>query len=362
MPLPNKIRFALPILVSFFLFSCKKGEIKPYAEPYPLEEPRHFPKMVIPLDNPLTVQGVELGRRLFYEKRLSANNSLSCGGCHFPQHSFSDPNRYSKGVDGIEGNRNSMALVNLGYQKFFFWDGRAKTLEEQILEPVPNPIEMHQSWKNSIIKLKEDASYRKAFYAAFGSDQFDEYTAAKAMAQFLRTLISGFSKYDVLYKQINGFPLNSREQTLYNQITLEEKAGYDLFLSLNGGDCVHCHSGPLMQVNIFANNGLDANFVDKGRGGVTGLAQDMGMFKVPSLRNIAQTAPYMHDGRFQTLEEVIEHYSSGVVMSPTISPTMEFASQGGVQLDAFEKDLIKKFLLTLTDEEFLKNPKFAPPN
>ena len=352
---------ALLVFVAF-LFSCNKGEIKPYAEPYVLEEPSHFPKMDIPMDNLLTVQGVELGRRLFYEKRLSGDNSLACAGCHFPQYGFSDPNRYSKGIDGIEGDRNSMALVNLGYQKFFFWDGRAKSLEEQILEPVPNPIEMHQSWKNSLIKLRDDERYRKEFHAAFGSDQIDEYLVAKAIAQFLRTLVSGFSKYDVLYKSVNGLSLSLKEQALYNTVTNEEKAGYDLFLSLNGGDCIHCHSGPLMQLNIFANNGLDATFTDLGRGKVTGKPQDMGHFKVPTLRNIAQTAPYMHDGRFQNLDEVIEHYSSGIVMSPTISPKIEFASQGGVQLGAFEKNLIKKFLLTLTDEEFLKNPKFAPPN
>lgn len=349
------------IVVLFAFYSCKKGEVKPYARPYKLEEPTHFPKMEIPLDNPLTIEGVELGRRLFYEKRLSGDNSLSCGGCHFAAFGFSDPNRYSKGIDGTEGNRNSMALVNLGYQKFFFWDGRAKSIEEQILEPVPNPVEMHQSWKNAILKLNADKRYRKEFYTAFGTDQIDEYTVAKAIAQFLRTLISGESKYDILYKQTNGFTLSSSEQLIYAQISNEEKAGYDLFLSLNGGDCVHCHTGPLMQVNIFANNGLDATFTDQGRGAVTGKAQDMGMFKVPSLRNIELTAPYMHDGRFQTLDEVIEHYSSGIVMSPTISPTMEFANQGGVQLDAFEKGLIKKFLLTLTDEKFFKNPKFAPP-
>lgn len=353
--------FGFLLLVLLFT-SCKKGDVKPYAQPYNLEEPSHFPKMEIPADNPLTVQGVELGRRLFYEKRLSGDNSLSCGGCHFPQNSFSDPNRYSKGIDGTEGNRNSMALVNLGYQKFFFWDGRAKTLEEQILEPVPNPIEMHQSWKNATLKIAADPSYRKQFHAAFGTDEIDEYAITKAIAQFLRTMVSGKSKYDVLYKQSNGYTLSTEEQSMYSSITNEEKAGYDLFLSLNGGDCVHCHTGPLMQLNIFANNGLDASFTDLGKGGVTGLPQDMGHFKVPTLRNIAQTAPYMHDGRFQTLEEVIEHYSSGIQMSPTISPAIEFASQGGVQLDAQEKELIRKFLLTLTDEEFLKNPKFAPPN
>jgi cytochrome c peroxidase len=350
------------LLFTLVLVSCKKGEIQPYAKPYELDEPSHFPKMAIPLDNLLTEQGVELGRRLFYDKRLSGDNSMSCAACHSPQSSFSDGNQFSIGIDGLAGTRQSMALVNLGYQKFFFWDGRAKSLEEQILEPVPNPIEMHQSWKDAINKLKTDDSYRKEFHAAFGADDMDEYQVVKAIAQFLRTMISGSSKYDVIYKNSNGLNLSPKEQVLFSTVTNEEKAGYDLFLSLNGGDCVHCHSGPLMQLNIFANNGLDATFSDKGKGGVTGKPQDMGMFKVPTLRNIAQSAPYMHDGRFQTLDEVIEHYSSGIVMSPTISPSIEFASQGGVQLDAFEKGLIKKFLLTLTDEEFLENPKFAPPN
>ncbi len=356
------MRILLFVFLGLALISCKKGEIKPFAQPYNLEEPSHFPKMEIPANNPMTVQGVELGRRLFYDKRLSGDNSMSCGGCHFAEHGFADPSRYSTGIDGIEGERNSMALVNLGYQKFFFWDGRAKTLEEQILDPVPNPIEMHQSWKNATLKILADETYRKQFHAAFGTDQIDEYAITKAIAQFLRTMISGNSKYDALYKKTNGFTLTPEDQTVYNSITNEEKAGYDLFLSLNGGDCIHCHSGPLMQLNIFANNGLDAAFTDLGKGAVTGLPQDMGHFKVPSLRNIAQTAPYMHDGRFQSLEEVIEHYSSGIQISPTISPTIEFAAQGGVQLDAQEKDLIRQFLLTLTDEEFLKNPKFAPPN
>ena len=354
----------LIFLISFFLLftSCKKGEISPVNQPYVLEAPSHFPEMIIPSDNPLTVMGVELGRRLFYEKRLSGDNTLSCAGCHAPNDSFSDKNQYSKGIDGQLGKRNSMALINLGYQKFFFWDGRAKTLEEQILFPVQDPIEMHQSWKNAVIKLKADAGYRNQFFAAFGTDQIDSTLVAKGIAQFLRTMVSGFSKYDVMYKHKYNIPLTAKEQGLLAQVTNEEWAGYDLFNSLNGGDCFHCHNGPLMQVNIFANNGLDATFADLGRGKITNNPAEMGHFKVPTLRNIARTSPYMHDGRFQTLDQVIEHYSSGIVHSATISPLIEFASQGGVQLDAFEKGLIKKFLLTLTDEEFINNPKFAPPN
>jgi cytochrome c peroxidase len=350
-------------IFSFFLVvSCKKGEISTVNTPYVLDEPSHFPKMVIPVDNPLTVAGVQLGRRLFYEKRLSANNTLSCAGCHSPKESFSDKNQFSRGIDGQVGKRNSMALINLGYQKFFFWDGRSKTLEEQILQPVQDPIEMHQSWTNAVIKIKADANYRKDFYTAFGTDQVDSVLVTKAIAQFLRTMISGFSKYDVMYKQANNLSLNAKEQILSTKITNEEWAGYDLFKSLNGGDCFHCHNGPLMHVELFSNNGLDQSFTDLGRGEVTKNPSDNGKFKVPSLRNIAFTAPYMHDGRFQTLEEVIEHYSSGIKISSTISPLIEFANQGGVQLDAFEKGLIKKFLLTLSDEEFINNPKFAPPN
>lgn len=354
-----KIAFLFVLILTFV--SCKKGTIEPINTPYNLEQPSHFPKMVIPDDNPLTVAGVDLGRRLFYEKRLSGDNSLSCGGCHSPKESFSDPNKFSRGIDGKLGRRNSMALINLGYQKFFFWDGRSKSLEEQILQPVQDPVEMHQSWTNTVIKIKADANYRKAFYVAFGTDQVDSTLVSKALAQFLRTMVSGFSKYDVMYKQANNLSLTAKEQGLSAKITNEDWAGYDLFKSLNGGDCFHCHNGPLMHLELFSNNGLDNTFLDLGRGEVTKSPSDYGKFKVPSLRNVALTGPYMHDGRFQTLDEVIEHYSSGIKISSTISPLIEFANQGGVQLDAFEKGLIKKFLLTLTDEEFINNPKFAPP-
>lgn len=344
------------------LFSCNKGIVTPLQTPYLLEEPSHFPKMVVPLDNPLTVAGVELGRRLFYEKRLSGDNTLACAGCHAANESFADKNMFSKGIKGELGRRNSMALINLGYQKFFFWDGRAKTLEEQILQPVQDPIEMHQSWTKAVVKIKADGNYRKSFYSAFGTDQIDSTLISKAIAQFLRTMVSGYSKYDVMYKEANNLLLTAKEQVLATKITNEEWAGYDLFKSLNGGDCLHCHNGPLMHLELFSNNGLDLTFKDKGRGEVTNNPSDYGKFKVPTLRNIARTGPYMHDGRFQTLEEVIEHYSSGINISSTISPLIEFANQGGVQLDAFEKHLIKTFLLTLTDEEFINNPKFAPPN
>jgi cytochrome c peroxidase len=350
-------------LLIVLVFSCRKDRVGYKATPYVLDIPSHFPDMIIPTDNPMTVEGVDLGRYLFYEKKLSGDNSMSCASCHMPENSFSDPNQYSTGIDGIQGTRQSMALVNMGWENFFFWDGRETTLEKQILDPVINPIEMHEIWKNAVAKLNQDMNYRNRFFRAFGEGGIDSVKAAKAIAQFIRTMISGQSKYDVMYKYENGMSLSATEQSIFQTIDPEEWAGYDLFKSLNGADCFHCHNGPLMRVKKFSNNGLLPNFLnDLGRAAVTNNPEDNYKFKVPTLRNIALTAPYMHDGRFSTLDEVIEHYSSGIHMSPTIDPLIEFGSQGGVQLDVQEKYLLKKFLLTLTDENFVNNPKFKDPH
>lgn len=350
-------------LLIVLVFSCRKDRVGYKATPYVLDIPSHFPDMIIPTDNPMTVEGVDLGRYLFYEKKLSGDNSMSCASCHMPENSFSDPNQYSTGIDGIQGTRQSMALVNMGWENFFFWDGRETTLEKQILDPVINPIEMHETWKNAVAKLNQDINYRNRFFRAFGEGGIDSVKAAKAIAQFIRTMISGQSKYDVMYKYENGMSLSATEQSIFQTIDPEEWAGYDLFKSLNGADCFHCHNGPLMRVKKFSNNGLLPNFLnDLGRAAVTNNPEDNYKFKVPTLRNIALTAPYMHDGRFSTLDEVIEHYSSGIHMSPTIDPLIEFGSQGGVQLDVQEKYLLKKFLLTLTDENFINNPKFKDPH
>lgn len=350
-------------LLIVLIFSCRKDRVGYKSTPYVLDIPSHFPDMIIPADNPMTVEGVELGRYLFYEKKLSGDNSMSCASCHMPDNSFSDPSQFSTGIDGIQGTRQSMALVNMGWENFFFWDGRVTTLEKQIIDPVINPIEMHETWKNAIAKLDKDVNYRNRFFRAFGEGGIDSIKASKAIAQFIRTMISGQSKYDVMYKYENGMTLNATEQTIFQTIDSEEWAGYDLFKSLNGADCFHCHNGPLMRVKKFSNNGLLPNSInDLGRAAVTNNPEDNYKFKVPTLRNIALTAPYMHDGRFSTLDEVIEHYSSGIHMSPTIDPLIEFGSQGGVQLDAQEKYLLKKFLLTLTDESFINNPKFKDPH
>lgn len=349
-------------LVVLVVFGCKK-EPKIYEPtPYSLDVPSHFPNMPIPADNPMTVEGVYLGRKLFYEKRLSLDNSISCASCHSPQKGFSDDRKFSIGVNGTVGRRQSMALVNLGWQQFFFWDGRAKTLEQQILEPVPDPVEMHLQWKEAQKRLENDLEYKRLFIKAFGTQVIDSSYISKAIAQFLRTMISANSKYDVMYKYANNMPLTSSEYQVYQTVSIEEWAGYDLFQSLNGADCFHCHNGALMQVQRYSNNGLDATFTDLGRGAITGNPSDNGTFKIPTLRNIEYTAPYMHDGRFNTLDEVINHYSHHIQNSPTIDPMIEFAFQGGVQLNAHEKSLVKAFLLTMSDPSFFSNPAFSDPN
>ena len=345
------------IMLAFCLLSCNKDKIEYTPAPYIIDIPLHFPDMEIPLDNPMTAEGIELGRYLFYEKKLSGNNSMNCAGCHKIENAFAENTQYSVGIDGLTGTRNSMPLFNMGWEEFFTWDGSKNTLEEQILEPVPNPIEMHQDWKSATDKLSGDVIYRNRFFRAFGEEGIDSMKVAKAIAQFLRTIISSSSKYDVMYKFEYGISLTTAETQLLQSIEPEQWAGYDLFKSLNGADCFHCHNGPLMRVKKFSNNGLDEFFSDLGREIVTGSADDKGKFKVPTLRNIELTAPYMHDGRFNTLDEVIEHYSSGIHVSSTIDPLIEFANQGGVQLDAQEKFLLKKFLLTLTDTVFINNPK-----
>jgi cytochrome c peroxidase len=352
------------ITLIIVVYGCRKDKlfVQETMTPYELDIPSHFPQMPIPADNPMTVQGVALGRKLFYEVRLSLDNTISCGSCHQADNGFSDPEQFSTGVNGTVGNRQSMAMVNLGWQTSFFWDGRAGTLEEQILEPVPNPIEMHLEWPEAVSRLEADDVYPDMFYTAFGEEGITKEKAAKAIAQFLRTMISGKSKYDIMYKVQNSLALTAEEQVIMNSITVEEWAGMDMFFSLTGGDCLHCHDGPLMHVNLFSNNGLDASFEnDEGRYLVTGNTNDLGKFKVPTLRNIELTAPYMHDGRFQTLDEVIIHYSFGIEQSATIDPMIEFASQGGVQLDPQERDLLKTFLKTFTDYEFINNPDFREP-
>lgn len=348
-----KVLIYIGFIIVVALVGCRKSEDLPqplYAPiPYEIDLPSHFPEMEIPADNPLTVQGVNLGRHLFWDTRLSGDNTMACADCHLPQFSFSDNNATSEGIDGLTGARNSMVLQNLAWANDYFWDGRAETLEEQVLMPVQDPIEMHESWSNFISEIRDDEQYKTMFFEAFGVVAFDSTHAAKALAQFVRTMVSSNSKYDRILQGEEAF-------------TIQEQAGFDSFNALSGGDCFHCHGGALATDFSYKNNGLDAVPIDSGRGLVTNVDTDNFTFKVPTLRNIEYSGPYMHDGRFATLDEVINFYSVGVEhTSPNLSPLMEFSAQGGVQLDPQDRAELKAFLLTLSDPDFINNPDFQNP-
>jgi len=340
------------LAVLAIMIACTKDQTGiPPATPYNFVKPMFFPPMDIPEDNPLTEEGIALGRRLFYEEMLSSSNTQSCASCHIQANAFSDITAFSEGEDpGVFGDRNSMALVNVGWNLDFFWDGREKTLEEQIFKPVTNPVEMHQSWGNAVAKLQADETYPCMYFDAFGTLEVDSVLTSKALAQFIRILVSSESKYDRVVRNEDAF-------------TALESEGFNIFTTERGDCAIHCHGGQLVTTQIFSNNGLDieADQTDIGLEKVTGDTNDRAKFKVPTLRNIAVSGPYMHDGRFETLEEVVEHYSSGVVPSPTIDPNMKQVANGGLQLTLYEKEALVAFLHTLTDEKFLTNPDFSDP-
>ena len=344
-------------LVILFLASCSKDEPKEKETeayvpvPLVLEIPSLFEKNilapVIPINNPLTEEGVALGKKLFFDPILSVDNSISCADCHAPSNSFTDEDQFSDGVNGVLGNRNSMPLFNLAwnYDERFFWDGSALSLEEQVFHPVTDTEEMANTWSNAEAALEASPDYPDLFLKAFGETKIDSVKVAKAIAQFERTLISGNSKFD---KYLAGEV----------ELSPSEENGIAVFMDETRGDCFHCHgnpNNPLWTDNIFHNNGLDSTFTDLGLGAVTGDPADNGKFKSPSLRNLAFTAPYMHDGRFNTLEEVIDQYSEGLKPSATIDPLMKKVAQGGVRITEKDKADLKAFLLSLSDEEFVKN-------
>lgn len=335
--------------------NCASKEEEIYTPiPYSLEIPILFADKliapIIPADNPLTQEGVALGKKLFFDTILSGDETQSCASCHDPKKSFTDQQQFSNGVNDNLGTRNAMPLFNLAwnFDERFAWDGKEFSLEKQALEPVSNPIEMHGNWENITKILQNNLEYKDLFLRAFGTSIIDSTLVTKAIAQFERTLISGNSKFD---KYLRG-EIN---------LTPEEQNGFDVFMDESKGDCFHCHgsdNNPIWSDNKFHNNGLDNVFVDLGLGKITGDPKDNGKFKSPSIRNLAFTAPYMHDGRFATLEEVINHYSEGLKRSPTIDPLMKKVDEGGVHLSTQDKSNLKAFLQTLSDYNFINNPTF----
>jgi cytochrome c peroxidase len=346
---------------------CSKR--RPTATPLSdFSAPFVFGRFQVPTNNPLTVEAVELGRRLFYDPRLSANGKVSCSSCHIQRLAFTDGRTTGVGVSGKPLSFNSMSLANLmwGPQRFF-WNGRAATLEAQALVPLQHVDEMGQDLRRLVAQLAADTQYRKLFESAYGEVSSSAIT--RALASFERTLVSSNSRYD---------------QFLRGEITLnaQEELGRKLFMahpdvkvSLRGANCIDCHSqfltgGSGALYDGFSNNGLDDEaHLQPGLQALTGKPAHRGLFKVPSLRNVALTAPYMHDGRFKTLEEVLDHYDSGIKNSSTLSAVIVEADNQGaaaagwisLHLTAGEKAAIIAFLNTLTDRDFVTEERFSDP-
>jgi cytochrome c peroxidase len=329
-----------------------------YADP---ELPAHFKTPAArrfdnsPSDNPVTDHGATLGRVLFYDTRLSANNTTACASCHLQKHAFSTPDRFGKGFEGKLTDRNAMPLVNVRFypRGRFFWDERAATLEEQTLMPIQSKIELGQDLKTLVGLLGRDRDYPVLFEKAFGDRNVTEQRVGRALAQFVRSLVSCRSKYD------EGLTKADSVRADFANFTEQENRGKRLFVAR----CATCHL-PGGQTAHFImvrprNNGLDADALtaDGGLGEITLNGRQVGLFKSPSLRNIEVTGPYMHDGRFATLEEVIDHYSKGVKAHPNrdgrLRRRLNFTTE--------EKAALVAFLKTLTDQTFLTDPKFSDP-
>jgi cytochrome c peroxidase len=312
--------------------------------PYRFTMSGTFPIPDLPRDNPLIEERVALGKALFNETALSRDNTLSCASCHVANFAFTDARRFSLGVRGQKGTRNSMPLFNLAWKTSFFWDGRAPSLRTQALMPIEDHTELDETLERVTAKLTAIKEYPPRFAAAFGSPEITSEKLGLAIEQFLLTITSFDAKFD---RALRGKAMLSDD----------EKRGFELFMTESdprtgqrGADCFHCHGGPLFTDHQFHNNGLVPNDDDLGRFRITKLDSDRNKFATPSLRNIARTAPYMHDGRFATLDEVVAHYSSGVKRSPTLDPNLAKHPNDGLQLTAADQRALVAFLKTLTEE------------
>ncbi|MDA1005083.1 MAG: cytochrome-c peroxidase [Verrucomicrobia bacterium] len=313
----------------------------PLGHPHDLQLPAGFPAPDLPDDYPLTDERINLGRALFYEGALSRDGRITCGSCHQRRFAYADRRPFSLGLDGLPTPRNSMPIFNVAWKKEFFWDGRAPSLRAQVLIPIQDHREMDESLHNVVRKLSRSRVYLPVFKEAFGTPEVTAERIAVALEQFLLARTSLDSKY---------------EQSQRGEATLsaEEERGRSLFLrNSSGTSCATCHNGPLFTDHAFRNNGLTPTD-DRGREKVTGLETDRAKSATPTLRNIALTAPYMHDSRLKTLEAVVSHYSSGLHRSPTLAPELAKLPTKGFAFTPADQAALVSFLHTLTD------PKFAP--
>ena len=331
--------------------SCTADDAESY---YALDEnleviiPENFPAINYDLSaNPPTKNGVELGKKLFYDGNLSANGFISCGFCHEQRFAFTHHgHQFSHGIDDLEGTRNAPAIQNMAFQTEFAWDGATSHLDLFPIIPITNEVEMGETMTNVLSKLQADSEYQRLFALAFEDAEVSNENFLKALAQFMVMMISSNSKYDKYVRDEEG-----------GDFSALEKEGLAVFEA----KCATCHATDLFTDNSFRNNGLPPypGINDIGRAEVSGSASDNYKFKVPSLRNVAITAPYMHDGHFGSLQSVLNFYNSGVQDSETLDPILKQNDRLGISLSTEEQEALIAFLNTLTDNEFLEDARFA---
>lgn len=338
----------LLLLILPLFWSCTDEDDNYQNLPLVVNVPSNFPPLAYDLkNNPPTEKGFELGKKLFYDGRLASDGIVSCGFCHIQADAFTHHGHtVSHGVNNEVGTRNTPPIQNLAYQTAFMYDGATTHLDLQPIIPFTSPIEMNGNFSDVIIMMKADATYQKLFKIAFTDGQINAENMLKALGQFMVMVTSSNSRFDKFRRNEAGGILSQQEQ-----------AGYTLF----NQKCASCHATDLFTDNSFRNNGLQVNpaINDIGRYRVTQLDQDVYKFKVPSLRNIEKTAPYMHDGRLFTLEAVMEHYNSGVVNSNTLDPLLKANGKPGIPITEVEKTQIIAFLKTLTDTQYLTDKRFS---
>jgi len=322
-----------------------------------------------PVDNAITDEGATLGRVLFYDKSLSINNTISCASCHQQDKGFSDPARFSIGFNGETTARHSMTLINSRWygKERFFWDEKAATLEDQVLLPIQDHIEMGMELSDLIEKLKELDYYNVLFNKAFGTEEITTHRISKALSQFTRSIVSYNSKFNKAVRADGLDEVPETDMVSLSTLTELENEGLDIFY--NYATCGYCHMGPAHVADSAKNNGLDLVYKDKGRETWSGNPADNALFKPPSLANIALTAPYMHDGRFETLMEVVEHYTSGIQANPNLNFRLTEEDNDGtmggtplvLELEQGQKEALVAFLETFTDEEISTAEKYSDP-
>ncbi|MEM9819909.1 MAG: cytochrome c peroxidase [Bacteroidota bacterium] len=333
-------------LVLMCYISCSDDEefILPVNR-YEFRVPDHFPQATYTFDNnPVTKAGFELGRALFYDPILSKDGSTSCNNCHIQATAFADSPAHplSVGVDNLLGSRNAPSLTNLAFFPEFFWDGGVTHLDFVPINAIEAEFELGETVENIVSKLNAKEKYRNGFRDAFGIEEITLPYTLYALSQFTNMMVSANSKYD---KSLRGEEVSLTALELKGMTTFREKCG-------------SCHSGELFTDFSYRNNGLDSTFADKGRHRITALNSDIGKFRVPSLRNVALTAPYMHNARFNTLEEVLDHYDKGMVYHETLDDAFVNQDRLGIPLEESEKEAIVAFLHTLTDFDFVRDSLF----